>query len=75
MNSAVLTLPQDAGYVRFLLPQGITEVRSFLTRLFLLWSATLRVNSWQKSFLLKDTKQLVFLILSTTVKTTHFTNG
>ena len=61
--SAVLTLSQYACYIRLLLPQGVTEVRSFLTRLFLLWSTTLWVNSLQKSFLLKD-KISYFLMLS-----------
>jgi hypothetical protein len=43
-NIAVLTLPQDAGAIRLLFPQGITKVRSFLTFLLLLWSTTLWTN-------------------------------
>ena len=66
-NSAVLTLPQNAGYIRFLLPKGITEVRSLLTRLLLIWSITLWVNSMQKPFFNQKTQNdFVFLLPSTT---------
>jgi hypothetical protein len=40
-NRAVLTLPQDTGAIGILPPESITDVRSFLTFLLLLWRTSL----------------------------------